>query len=643
MNGVYKLTFGTPEPITPVKYKEASKIQFSDTTKYNTQFIVFKKTSRGCKLELPLEFNEEVYGLGLQLKGFNHKGGKKILRPNADPISNSGDSHAPVPFFVTNKGYGIYVDTARYVEFYCGYGKNKNRPKVANNLIVTTTQELYDKSGLKEETVMVIDIPAAKGIDIYIFEGKTITDIVAKYNLFSGGGCMPALWGLGVFYRCYAKFTGDEVIKTARYFRDRQLPCDIIGLEPGWQSSSYSCSYVWDEVRYPNYEEVISFLRQNNFNINLWEHAFVNSISPLYEKLHDSSGTFEVWQGITPDFANEAARIIFSEYHKKQFVDKGITGFKLDECDGSDFTGGWSFPNCDEFPSGVDGEQMHSLFGNLYMKTLLQALGNQRTLSEVRNAGALASPYPFVLYSDLYDHKDFIRGMTVCGFSGLLWTPELRDAKNKKDLLRRLQTVVFSPQALINAWYIEKAPWIDLDAENEVKQLLELRMSLVPYLYSAFYIYNKQGIPPIRALVSDYTEDENTYNIDDEYMFGECILVAPMTADEDSRMVYLPKGNWFDFWSNKRYESGWHHEETENIPVYIKENSVIPLAEPMQYLTKDTVFHITLKCYGERGQTTLILDDGETYTTDYKEIAVDFSGFGENSKRYKLKGIQKIS
>jgi alpha-glucosidase (family GH31 glycosyl hydrolase) len=642
LKGVYKLTFGNPESITPIKYKEASKIEFSDTSKYNTQAIVFKKTSRGCKLVLPLEVSEEVYGFGLQLKGFNHKGGKKIIRPNADPISNSGDSHAPVPFFITNKGYGIYVDTARYVEFYCGYGMNKDRSKTANNTIITTTQELYEKSGLIEETVMVIDIPVAKGVDIYIFEGKTITEVVAKYNMFSGGGCMPSLWGLGVFYRCYAKFTGDEVIEMARYFRNKQIPCDIIGLEPGWQSSSYSCSYVWDMERYPDYEEVIKYLRENNFNINLWEHAFVNSTSPLYEKLHDCSGIFEVWKGITPDFADETARSIFSEYHKQNFVDKGITGFKLDECDGSDFTGGWSFPNCDEFPSGTDGEQMHSLFGILYQKTLLEALGNQRTLSEVRNSGSFASPFPFVLYSDLYDHKDYIRGLTTSGFSGLLWAPELRNAESKKDLLRRLQTVVFSPQAIINAWYIEKAPWMELDAENEVKQLLELRMSLIPYLYSAFYKYCKQGIPPIRSLVSDYTEDENTFNIDDEYMFGDCILVAPMTSSEDNRMVYLPEGSWFDFWTDKRYETGWFPVETENIPVFIKEDSIIPLAEPLQYLTKDTIFHITLKCYGNKGQTTLIQDDGETYTTHYKELVVDFNGFTEDSQRYRLKSIQKI-
>ena len=627
-----------------MKFKKKTDIEFSDKIKFNTETILFSKTSRGCKLELPLEYGEEVYGLGLQLKSFNHKGGKKTMRPNADSLSNSGDSHAPVPFFVTNKCYGIFIDTARYVDFYCGYSKNKNRFKnqVERNAITTTTQELYKKHEIEEETTMVIDIPSSQGVDIYIFEGKSITEVVSKYNMFSGGGCMPALWGLGVLYRCNAKFTGKEVIDTASYFREKQLPCDVIGLEPGWQSNSYSCSFVWDEDRYPKHQELIFSLRNRNFHINLWEHAFINSSSPLYEKLHDFSGIYEVWHGIMPDFADEAARNVFSEYHKQNFVNEGITGFKLDECDGSDFTGGWSFPNCDEFPSGVDGEQMHSLFGILYQKTLVSALGNLRTLSEVRNSGALASPYPFVLYSDLYDHKDFIRGLATAGFSGLLWTPEVRHAKNKRDLIRRLQSAVFSPQAVINAWYIETLPWIEFDAEKEVKELLELRMSLVPYLYSAFYEYGKSGVPPIRALVSDFSDDYNTLNIDDEYMFGKCILVAPMTEDEDKRRVYLPTGTWYDFWSNNKMESGWHVVETEKIPVYIKENSVIPLAEPVQYFTKDTIIQINLMCYGESGKAILIDDDGETHTTEYKALVVDYFGLTEASKRYTIKSIKNI-
>ena len=565
-----KITFGTPEKIVPSKYCKGLNYQ-ETAIKYNTDNFKFKTTARGCVLEFPLEFGEEVFGFGLQLKGFNHKSHKLQLRTNSDPAANTGDSHAPVPFFVTNKGYGMYFDTARYIEVCCGYGKNKNREPVENNTIIANAEDLYKKCGLRETTVMSVEIPVAKGIDVYIFEGKNILDVVSQYNMFSGGGCDVPEWGLGVLYRAYVRNTGDQIIELAKYFREHDIPVDIMGLEPGWQSSSYSCSYVWDKERYPNYEEVIKYLRGNNFHINLWEHAFVNATSPIYKDMHDYSGDYEVWQGLIPDFATEQAQEIFAKYHKEYLVDKGIDGFKLDECDNSDFVHDWSFPNCVEFPSGMDGEQYHQMFGTLYMQTILKALGDTPTLSEVRNAGALAASYPFVLYSDLYDHQDFIRGVVNSGFSGILWTPELRDASTKKELLRRLQTTVFSVQCLINAWYCPEAPWKKFDCEKEVIDLLNERHRLIPMLKRAFKEYKETGKPPVRALVADYTDDKETYSIDDEYIFCDNLIVAPLTSKSDERKVYLPQGNWVDYWTREKVESGWFSVTTDNIPVFEKE------------------------------------------------------------------------
>lgn len=564
-----KITFGIPEKIVPTKF--CKNLCYSeDAINYDLSNIDFKLTSRGCVLEFPLCEDEQVYGFGLQMKGFNHKNHKLMLRSNSDPVANTGDSHAPVPFFVTTKGYGMYFDTARYIEVHCGYGKNKNREPIENNTIITTAQDLYKKCGLKETTVMSVEIPATKGIDVYIFEGETILDIVSEYNRFSGGGCDVPEWGLGVIYRAYCKSTGNEVMALAKSFRDNDIPCDIIGLEPGWQSSSYSCSYLWDKERYPNYREVVDYLLKNGFHINLWEHAFVNASSPIYDAMRDYSGDYEVWQGLIPDFAMEQAQEIFAKHHRDYLVEMGIDGFKLDECDNSDFVHDWSYPNCTEFPSGMDGEQHHQLFGTLYMQTMLKALGDKKTLSEVRNAGALAASYPFVLYSDLYNHDDFIRATVNSGFSGLLWTPEVRDARSGKDFIRRIQTTVFSVQCLINAWYCPDLPWKELNCEDELRTLLKERQKLVPTLKKAFDEYKLTGKPPVRALVADYTYDENTYNIDDQYVFCDDMIVAPLTEQSDTRMVYLPNGEWEDYWTGKKVDSGWFEVTTDNIPVYRK-------------------------------------------------------------------------
>ena len=566
-----KYTLGTPEKLVPSLYCKGFNYVETEVS-YPASNFVTKLTPRGFLIEFPLESNAQVYGFGLQLKQFNHRGRKLRLNPTADPAANNGDSHAPAPFFVTNKGYGMYFDTARIIEVYCGKTKNTAAPvkSEATSEVMTSTDELYAVRSSGELTMSVL-IPAAEGVDVYVMEGKDITDIVSQYNMLSGGGCDVPEWGLGVLYRCFGKWTQDEVLAMADYFRKSDIPCDILGLEPGWQTHTYSCSYLWSE-RYPDPNRMIAELREKGFHLSLWEHAFCHPTSPIHDALAPHSGDYLVWGGVVPDFATDEAKKIFADYHKKLLVDAGVDGFKLDECDSSDNTGSWSFPLTSEFPSGLDGEQYHSLFGTLYCQAIMQALGDTKTLSEVRNLGALAASYPFVIYSDLYDHKDFIRGVAQSGFSGILWTPEVRHAKDKEELIRRLQAVVFSSQCLINAWYCEKAPWFDLDCEDEVRELLKLRESLVPMLKKSFDLYRDTGKPPIRGLVMDYTDDAETFNIDDEYMFCEDLLVAPIAAGSgDEREVYLPVANeWEDYFTGEKVGSGMIKVNTKGIPVYRK-------------------------------------------------------------------------
>lgn len=565
-----KFTFGTPEKLVPSAFCDG--FDYCETAcSFDEKFFSFRALSKGCVLEFPMDENIRVYGFGLQLNRFEHSGSKVTLRCNADPVTPSGETHAPVPFFVTDKGYGIYVDTARYAEFYCGRQKVTSPETESGSYTPELdVEKLYsaDRSGNK---LMSIFIPVAKGIDIYVIEGKTITDIVSQYNMLSGGGCLVPEWALGVLYRCNGTYNDRQILDIARHMRENDVPCDIIGIEPGWQTHAYSCTYKWNPERFPNPKEFIDELRGMDYHINLWEHAFVHPDSPVYDKLLAYSGDYTVWGGLVPDFGKPEARKIFSDYQYENLVALGVDGFKADECDGSDLTGGWSFPNHTEFPSGLDGEQYHNLFGVLYTKTLLETLRGTPTLSECRSMGALAASYPFVLYSDLYDHRAFVRGTAVSGFSGLLWSPELRGTASKEELIRRVQAIVFSAQCLVNAWNYDGIPWTVFDCEDEVKELFKLRKALVPELVEAFRLYHEKGIPPVRALVMDFTDDENVKETDDEYMFCGNMLVAPIIANTgDEREVYLPEGEWTDFYTGERVQSGRFTVNTKNIPVYRK-------------------------------------------------------------------------
>ncbi len=565
---IFKHTFGTPEKHVPTAYAPAPKAEVLPMPAALVEKFSFHASARGTQLILPLGEKTAIYGFGLQMKAVNHRGNKLSLRCNADPRSATGDSHAPVPFFVTDEGWGMYVDTARSAVFYCGSELNSGLRAAdfeayAESEFVDNTRDLYaDKT--RENAAMTVEIPLAQGVDVYYFTGERIVDLVAQYNLLGGGGCLPPDWGLSNYYRCCGSFNEDEALEMAESIRAQRIPCDVLGLEPGWQTRAYSCSYVWSS-RFPHHEALLKKLREIGFQVNLWEHFFVHPTAPVFDALLPYSADYYVWHGLVPDLSLPEAQEIYAA-HQRTLVAEGVTGFKVDECDGSDFTGGWSYPDCARFPSGMDGEQFHHLAGTFGAQTLLRALGNTPTYSEIRAMGALCSTYPFALYSDLYDFKDYLTAVINAGFSGLLWAPEVRRCNSKSDLVRRIQLVTFSAQSLVNAWNYDHQPWLDFDAADEVRRMFETRMRLKPCLRNAFLRYRDTGVPPVRSLICDYPEAEH---IEDEYIFCD-MIAAPMFPEQDSREVWLPAGEWIGYFDGKTYAGGLHTAATADIPVYYR-------------------------------------------------------------------------
>jgi len=622
--GIWKATIGTPETHTPVNLRMTAPAidglrSLPAVAAPAIAHITGEVTKRGCTIMLPLKPKEKLYGFGLQLLSFGQRGKKKTIRVNADPKLDTGDSHAPVPFYVSTLGYGILIDSARHVDFYCGDARPKpTHPRPRQSGTVNTPEETESLS-FGELSEVTVEVPHAAGVDIYLFGGPSTLNAVQRYNLFSGGGVVPPAWGLGFWYRAEGHGSQQSIASLARELRDRTIPCDVLGLEPGWHSHAYSCSFAWDATRFPNPQEFLKIVATWNYHVNLWEHAFTHPTSPLFESLLPHSGDFGVWGGLVPDFAGEPAMKTFGDYHGRALIDAGVSGFKLDECDGSDYTGGWSFPDMSRFPSGIDGEQMHGVFGLRYQHAIWQQFldRKQPTYNLVRSSGALAAPYPFVLYSDLYDHRQFVRGLVNSGFSGLLWCPEVRDAKSEDDLLRRLQTAVFSPLAMVNAWYIKNPPWKQMDRkknnadefadnwqtlEARCREIIGWRMQLIPYLLSAFQRYAADGTPPFRALVLDDAEQPGLATIDDQYMIGDRMLVAPLFAGEPGRKITLPAGQWHDFWTGKAVEGGHTFSvpaSYEKIPVYVKAGTVLPLAAIGLSASSPESRQLTVQVYGD--------------------------------------------
>lgn len=636
--GVWRTSAGTPEEYnllsvagcTPLsegfsRLPETTLPAFADSIKWE---IVDGKTY----IRIPLDRDEQLYGFGLNFQTVHQRG--KILNLHVDHYGgkDTGRTHAPVPFYVSSNGYGVFINSARYLTVYAGSGARKDSPNAPEakdrNLDKTWTANPYS------DAVSIL-VPA-EGAEIYVIGGPTAMDAIRRYNLLCGGGTLPPRWGLGFTQRTQKLYDAETVIAEADDFEKNGFPLDFIGLEPGWQSRAYPCTLEWDSIRYPNPVDFISEMDKRNVRINLWTNPYISPESKIYEEIYPHTGSHTVWCGIVPDFATASARKIWKDKLQKEHLDIGVSGFKIDEIDGYDR---YLWPDVATFPSGVAAEQMRQTYGLWVQRTTNDIFHdmNKRTFGLVRGSNGGGSSFPYVIYNDYYSHKDFITALINSGFSGVLWTPEVRNSTTAEEWLRRFQSVVFSPMAMINAWASGTKPWSFPEVSDRIREYAMLRMQMMPYWYSEFARYHFDGIPPFRAMnlepgftasaineLKEASLNDNPYleavtkEIKDQYMAGEYLLVAPMFVGETSRKVILPSGDWYDFYTGEYAGNGETIEVTpglDRIPVYVKDGAIIPMTSPRLHAPKaGEKFDLEIRHYGKSdGSYRLYDDDGETF------------------------------
>ncbi|RZK44857.1 MAG: ABC transporter substrate-binding protein, partial [Pedobacter sp.] len=358
--------------------------------------------------------------------------------------------------------------------------------------------------------------------------------------------------------------------------------------------------------------------------------------APFYPAIKPYTGSHTVWVGEVPDFNMPQARKAFFDQLQKDQVNIGVSGYKIDEVDGYDH---YLWPDVATFPSGISAEQTRQTFGMLAMRYSVDMYRkqNKRTYGLVRanNGGGVLLPY--VIYNDYYNHQDFITALINSGTAGVLWTPEVRASKTGEEWLRRFQTVIFSPMAMINAWSSGTKPWSYPEVADQVKELALLRMQMMPYWYSEFAKYHFEGTPPFRGMsleagfkqevkkeAGSANLEENPYaeatskEIKDQYMAGEYLLVAPLFTGDTTRKVILPKGKWYDFYTGAFVGDGSVITVTpglNKIPVYVKDGGIIPMMKPILHAPKaGEKVDLDIRHYGTAASTyNLYDDDGETY------------------------------
>ncbi len=638
--GVWNVSVGTPEKVNLLSElnitPKLDAIRDMGTAELPVapEEITLEVVDGRTYIRFPLEKDEKIFGLGLNFKTVEQRG--RVMRLHVDhyAANDNGRTHCPVPFFVSSKGYGAFINSARYIDAWVGTGvrKDSRNPPVARD---RNTDRKWSARPYSDNIEFLVP---AEGVEVILFAGPTMLDVVRRFNLYNGGGALPPRWGLGFWHRVPTLFSADDVNREVAEFEKRGFPLSVVGLEPGWQSRAYPCTYEWDPVRFPDPDKFLKDLKDKDIRTNLWINPYISPDGGLYDKIEPYTGSHTVWCGLVPDYSMPEVRDIMTGHFEKHQLDKGVSGYKMDENDGYDF---WLWPDVARFPSGIPAEKMRQIYGSMMQSTTMDMFRsrNTRTYGLVRAGNAGTSSYPYVIYNDYYDHRDFITALINSSFIGVLWTPEVRSSRTGEEWLRRMQAVCFSPIAQLDAWASGTKPWSFPEVEKEVREIAQLRMQLIPYLYTAFADYAFEGIPPVRAMNLEegyYAEtkieegvlddSDNPYamavkkEVKDQFMVGPSLLVAPLFTGETERKVILPQGKWYDFYTGE-YAGGGEvitvSPGLSKIPVFVKDGGIVPLWPAVEKV-QDVMLPLEIRHYGTASSSySLYDDDGSTF--DYEK------------------------
>lgn len=657
--GIWKITFGKPEKVNLlnqlniVPRAEAIKNMGESNLPVSKEDIKFEVIDGKTYIRFPLEEGEKIFGLGLNFKAVEQRG--KVMRLHVDHYGGKDDgrTHAPVPFFISSKGYGALINSARYIDAWIGTGirKDSENPPVVRD---RNTDSQWSSRPYSDNMEFLVP---AEGVEIVLFAGPTMLDVVRRFNLYNGGGVLPPKWGLGFWHRVPTLYTADQVLEEVSEFRKRNFPLTVIGLEPGWMSHAYPCSYEWDNTRFPNPAGFVQKLNDLHIKTNLWMNPYIVPGTKLHDQMEPYTASHTVWCGVVPDYTLPEAQKLATRHFENHQLNIGVSGYKMDENDGYDH---WLWPDVATFPSGNSAEQMRQIYGSLMQDftTRMYRKRNKRTYGLVRASNAGTSSFPYVIYNDYYNHRDFITALINSSFIGVLWTPEVRASKTAEEWLRRMQTVCFSPIAMLDAWADGTKPWSFPEVTPQINEITTLRMRLIPYLYTSFADYAFKGIPPVRAmnLEEGYQEEvkieqgkldatENPYatalkrEVKDQFMVGNNLLIAPLFQGEKERQVILPSGKWYDFYTGKFVGEGeiiTAKPGLDKIPVYVKDGGIIPLWPAITEL-ENKQYPLEVRHYGNKPSVyTLYDDDGETFNYEQGEftnilLKVDVNEQGEKT------------
>ena len=519
--------------------------------------------------QLSLGVGELLYGTGERFSPFV-KNGQSIDIWNADGGTNTDQAYKNIPFYLSNKGYGVLVNHPENVSLELGTE-------------MVTRAEFSVEGGY---------------LDYFLFNGPTMKDVLTSYTDITGKPSLPAPWTFGLWLSTSftTNYDEDTVMSFVDGMLERNIPLRTFHFDCFWMKEYHWSDFLWDERVFADPVGMIKRIKEKGLNICVWINPYIGQESALFAEGMEKGyflkrHTGETWQwdmwqpGMAiVDFTNPEA---YKWYQDKLevLIDMGVDSFKTDF--------GERIPTDVVYYDGSDAKKMHNFYTYLYNKCVFELLEEKRGKGQAvlfaRSATVGGQKFPVHwggdCWSDYESMEQSLRGGLSLLMSGFgYWAHDIGgfESTSTPDVYKRWVAFgLLSSHSRLHGSTSYRVPWLyDEEAVDVVRFFTCLKAKLMPYLFKTAVDTSKTGIPTMRSMVLDFTKDRNCSYLDKQYMLGDNLLVAPIFNEDGIGEYYLPEGRWTDFLTGEEVTGGkWYTEKVGylDVPLMVKENSIVVL------------------------------------------------------------------
>jgi alpha-D-xyloside xylohydrolase len=575
--------------------------------------------------QLSLGVGEYVYGLGERFTPFI-RNGQVVDIWNEDGGTSSEQAYKNIPFYLTNRGYGVLVNHPEKVSF-----------EVASE---------------KVERVQ-FNVPG-ESLEYFVIYGPTPKQILERYTTLTGRPALPPAWSFGLWLS--TSFTTNYDEKTVTGFIDemarRDIPLHVFHFDCFWMKEFNWTDLQWDSRFFPDPERFLSRLKERGLRICVWINPYIAQRSILFEEavqngylLKKPNG--DVWQtdkwqagmGIV-DFTNPKACTWFAE-KLRALLKTGVDTFKTDF--------GERIPTAVVYHDGSDPIKMHNYYTYLYNKTVFSLLQEERGEGEAlvfaRSATTGGQQFPVHWGGDstatFESMAESLRGGLSLGLSGFgFWSHDIGGFEQtaSADVYKRWAAFgLLSSHSRLHGSSSYRVPWqYDEEAVGVLSKFSKLKCSLMPYLYRAAMQAHEHGTPMLRSMLMEFPDDPTCAYLDQQYMLGDSLLVAPVFSHDGTVNYYVPQGRWTNLLNGTQVEGpGWQRESHDfmGLPLMVRPSSVIPIGNRTDRPDYDFSDGVTLQIYQ--------MEDGSSARVEIPSAAGTIESVFEIERRGNVINIQR--